>query len=206
LTPGLLFAGMDVGTDAVPAFDTWYDTEHIPERQAVPGVGEVCRWRSIAGGLPRNLVTYELVRSSVLDSTAYRALKRAGDTPLTRSLKQRMTRVERHEFDLVYETVRGPDRVSSGWAVMALSSDDLDREVRVLVDAGSQVPGAATRSRYFHSRNDRTCLQLHDCAGWTEAATFLTAVTPSRVIRVPPSVRVGVCVLLVRHVPRQSPK
>jgi heme-degrading monooxygenase HmoA len=41
---GLLVAAFDFSTAHTDEFHDWYDLEHIPERQAVPGFGACERW------------------------------------------------------------------------------------------------------------------------------------------------------------------
>src|ERR1700735_898004 len=43
---GLLFASFDFSTAHADEFHDWYDLEHIPERQGVPGFGACERWIS----------------------------------------------------------------------------------------------------------------------------------------------------------------
>ncbi len=65
-------------------FNAWYDTEHLPERLAIPGFRSARRW--VAAGAPgegKYLATYELDGAGVLQSPAY--LERfANATPWTR--------------------------------------------------------------------------------------------------------------------------
>ena len=65
-------------------FNAWYDTEHLPERLAIPGFRSARRW--IADGAPgegKYLATYELDSPAVLESPAYIA-RYSGATPWTR--------------------------------------------------------------------------------------------------------------------------
>src|SRR5881396_3778555 len=48
MAKGTLIAAMSIGRASEDEFHDWYDTEHLPERQRVPGF-LVCQ-RSIAGG------------------------------------------------------------------------------------------------------------------------------------------------------------
>ena len=65
-------------------FNAWYDTEHLPERLAIPGFRTARRWiASAAPGEGKYLATYELDSPGVLQSPAY--LERfANATPWTR--------------------------------------------------------------------------------------------------------------------------
>jgi hypothetical protein len=197
---------MDVESLSVSAFDDWYDREHIPERQAVAGVGEVCRWSSIAGMLPGHLVTYELTSSDVLDSSAYQALKRAGDSQRTRRMKQHMTWLERHELDLTDERLRGPGPRPAGrrrWAVIALGADEPDGRLRTAIDdAAPGALGVVPRSRYFRARHGSARLEIHDFIDATEAADVFAAITRLRDSQDAASLRIGLCRLVAHHVAR----
>lgn len=81
-------------------FNAWYDSEHLPERLAVPGVETAIRYSSIAG-VPDYLAIYDLSDKAVLDSEAY--LRVAGDrsSPWTKRVTGR-THVYRSVGDQVY--------------------------------------------------------------------------------------------------------
>jgi len=51
-------------------FTAWYDTEHIPERVAVPGFRTGLRYVCV-DGFPRYLAIYDMDSPEVLDSEAY---------------------------------------------------------------------------------------------------------------------------------------
>ena len=44
MAKGILIAAMDFSNVAADEFNDWYDTEHIPERQRVPGFLTLQRW------------------------------------------------------------------------------------------------------------------------------------------------------------------
>ena len=44
MTKGTLIAAMKLGRAAEDEFHDWYDTEHLPERQRVPGFLACQRW------------------------------------------------------------------------------------------------------------------------------------------------------------------
>src|SRR5207237_9819917 len=58
-------------------FHDWYDTEHIPERQNVPGFLSAERWIG-AHNTKISVATYELENLDVLRSAAYRAVGNHG--------------------------------------------------------------------------------------------------------------------------------
>ena len=49
---GLLAVGFDFTNAPADEFNDWYDLEHIPEREAVPGFGACERWISVDNPSP----------------------------------------------------------------------------------------------------------------------------------------------------------
>ena len=73
MAKGILIAAMDFGSVVEDEFHDWYDLEHIPERQRVPGFLACDRW--IGARNPKmSVATYELDNIAVLNSPAYRAI------------------------------------------------------------------------------------------------------------------------------------
>lgn len=70
-------------------FNDWYDTEHLPERAAVPGIATARRYRGLGDG-PAYAALYDLDRLSVLDSAEYRAVSGANFSPWTRRVTARV--------------------------------------------------------------------------------------------------------------------
>ena len=73
MAKGLLIAAFDFSNVAEDEFNDWYDLEHIPERQRVPGFLSLQRWVG-AEDARQSVATYDLDSSAVLDSPAYRAI------------------------------------------------------------------------------------------------------------------------------------
>jgi len=72
MAKGTLIAAMDFSAVDAGEFNDWYDTEHIPERQAVSGFLTLQRW--IGAENPRQSVaTYDLESLTVLQGPGYRA-------------------------------------------------------------------------------------------------------------------------------------
>ena len=70
---GLLVAGFNYAGVNEDEFNAWYDTEHIPERERVPGFINCERW--IGADDPKvSIATYDLESLSVLASDAYRRI------------------------------------------------------------------------------------------------------------------------------------
>jgi hypothetical protein len=73
MAKGILLVGFDFSNAHEDEFHDWYDLEHVPERQRVPGFGACDRWISTAN--PKHAVaSYELDSLGVLQSAPYRAI------------------------------------------------------------------------------------------------------------------------------------
>jgi len=73
---GALIVALDFSACQEDEFHDWYDTEHLPERQRIPGFGVCERWISIAD--PKiGVATYDLESADILEGAAYKAI--AGD-------------------------------------------------------------------------------------------------------------------------------
>ncbi len=64
-------------------FNAWYDTEHIPERVAVPGFQTGIRFVCIDGA-PKYLAMYDLAKPEVLDSPEYASVAGDKSSPWTK--------------------------------------------------------------------------------------------------------------------------
>jgi hypothetical protein len=81
---GLLVASMNIEPALEPEFTAWYDTEHLPQLSAVPGVLCGRRFRATAPSERQYLALYHLQSPEVAQSDAWR---RAADTPWTAKLR-----------------------------------------------------------------------------------------------------------------------
>lgn len=90
-------------------FNAWYDSEHIPERLAVPGVLTGLRYMHASGGVPRYLAMYDLDHHSVMQSPEYLRVAHDNSSPWTRRVTAR-ARVQRFAGEQVYpgNTITGP--------------------------------------------------------------------------------------------------
>ena len=81
-------------------FNAWYDTEHLPERLAVPGFESARRFVCLAGH-PRYLAMYDLARFEVLDSPEYLKVAFGNSSPWTLRVMQHV-RVNRAAGRQIY--------------------------------------------------------------------------------------------------------
>ena len=73
MAKGVLIAAMDFSNVDAGEFNDWYDTEHVPERQRVPGFLMLQRWIG-AENPKQSVATYDLETVGVLQSPGYRAI------------------------------------------------------------------------------------------------------------------------------------
>ena len=81
---GFLLVLMQPPLNIDEEFNAWYDTEHVPERLAVPGVETAIRFASVDGTTPKYLAMYDLAAESVLDSAAYVRVAGENSSPWTK--------------------------------------------------------------------------------------------------------------------------
>ena len=73
MAKGILLVAFDFTNAHEDEFHDWYDLEHVPERQRVPGFGLCERWINVAN--PKQAVaSYDLDNPAVLSSDAYKAI------------------------------------------------------------------------------------------------------------------------------------
>ncbi len=95
---GLLVAGFDYSPVDEDEFNDWYDTEHIPERQRVPGFVNCERWVA-ADGAKIAIATYDLKSPEVLKSAPYRAIAGENLSPWSKRVTGRAQRLCRFEAE-----------------------------------------------------------------------------------------------------------
>ena len=100
MAKGTLIAAMNIGSAAEDEFQDWYDTEHLPERQRVPGFLVCDRW---IGAIDRKIsvATYDLESVKVLLSPAYLAIGGANLSPWSKRVTARVERLMRFEGDQI---------------------------------------------------------------------------------------------------------
>lgn len=86
---GLLLAMMEPPPPMTEEFHAWYDSEHIPQRQAVPGFITALRF-VCTEGWPKFVAVYDLDSASVLESAEYRAIGGENLSPWSKRIGARM--------------------------------------------------------------------------------------------------------------------
>ena len=86
---GFLLVTMQPPPALEEEFNAWYDTEHIPERLAVPGILTALRFVCIDGH-PRYLAMYDLESLAVMTSPAYLKVAHDKSSPWTKRVTSRV--------------------------------------------------------------------------------------------------------------------
>src|SRR3954447_26999743 len=100
MAKGILIAAMNFSDVAEDEFHDWYDTEHLPERLAVPGFLNAERWLGIND--PKDSVAlYDLDTVGVLHSPPYLAVGGANGSPWTKRVTGRVRHIMRMEGEQI---------------------------------------------------------------------------------------------------------
>jgi hypothetical protein len=97
---GCLLVMMQPSPDFESEFNDWYDTDHVPERLAIPGFLAAKRYECFEGW-PRYLAIYDLANPEVLSTPEYLAMAEGAYTNWTRRVLPRV-RVLRHPLVQAY--------------------------------------------------------------------------------------------------------
>jgi hypothetical protein len=165
---GFLLVMMQCPPTLEDEFNAWYDTEHLPERLAVPGVETALRFVCLDGN-PRYLAMYDLDRHEVLETPAYLKVAYDQSSPWTKRVTSRV-RVTRTSGTQIYPgnvITKRPARV------YLLRFRGLNKE------AGREVVAAVRRS--FEDRPETTQVRVlaHDTgAGGIDYMAFVEARVP----------------------------
>jgi len=163
---GILLVAFDFTRAHEDEFHDWYDLEHIPERERVPGFGDCTRWISVEN--PKvAIASYELDSLSVLETPAYRAI--GGDNLSVWSKRmigicERLLRFEGEKFGAgAAEAPRG----AGGLLVNAMNvAPEHEAEFNEWYDsehipALSAVPGALAARRFRSAGSPRYLAIYH---------------------------------------------
>jgi hypothetical protein len=97
---------MQVPSELDEEFNAWYNTEHVPERMAVPGFLTARRYL-VEGGPGRYMAHYDLDELGVLHAEPYASISR-NPTPWTRRIGRKLAENIRNEYELVQSIGQAP--------------------------------------------------------------------------------------------------
>jgi hypothetical protein len=109
---GILIAAVNIVQAAEDEFHDWYDTEHLPERQRIPGFLSCQRWIG-APDRKISVVTYDLDGVGVLKSPGYLAISGDNVQPWSKRVTSRVERLMRFEGDQILPGDRLPPKPNS---------------------------------------------------------------------------------------------
>jgi hypothetical protein len=100
MAKGLLLVAFDFTNAHEDEFHDWYDLEHIPERQRVPGFGLCERWISVAN--PKQAIaSYDLASPAVLRSEPYLAIAHENLSPWSKRVGPMCKRLIRFDGEQI---------------------------------------------------------------------------------------------------------
>ncbi|HEX2940118.1 MAG TPA: hypothetical protein VHO91_03660 [Rhodopila sp.] len=162
----ILLVGFDFANAHADEFHDWYDLEHVPERQRVPGFGLCERWISVAN--PKQAIaTYDLAEIDVLASDAYRAIAFENLSPWSKRMTAICKRLIRFDGEQTLPGNVDSPADASGLLVNAMNvapeheeafNDWYDHEH---IPALSAVPGVLSARRFVDRRGTHRYLALY---------------------------------------------
>jgi hypothetical protein len=182
MAKGALIAAMKIGRAAEDEFHDWYDTEHLPERQRVPGFLVCERWIGVEDGTV-SVATYDLESVGVLKSPAYQAIGGENLSPWSKRVTARVERLMRFEGDQILPGDELPPRGAGGLLVNAMNiAPEFEAEFNEWYDkehipALAAVPGVLSARRFRGTSGNRKYValyhlaspQVQDSAEWKKA-------------------------------------
>ena len=165
---GTLIAAMNIGRAAEDEFQDWYDTEHLPERQRVPGFLACERWIGV-DDRRISLATYDLESVTVLQSPGYLAIGGENLSPWSKRVTSQVDRLMRFEGDQILPGEQLPPAKAGGLLLNAMNiAPELEAEFNEWYDkehipALAAVPGVLT-ARRFRGTGNRKYVALYHLA------------------------------------------
>ena len=168
MAKGILIAAMNIGNAAEDEFHDWYDTEHVPERERVPGF-LLCRRFIGADDRKISVATYDLDTVAVLRSPAYLAIGGENLSPWSKRVTGQVDRLMRFEGDQILPGDQLPPGDAGGLLVNAMNiAPDFEAEFNEWYDkehipALAAVPGVLA-ARRFRGTGNRKYVALYHLA------------------------------------------
>ena len=166
MAKGTLIAAMRMGKVAEDEFNDWYDTEHLPERQRVPGFLLCQRWIGV-DDRTLSLATYDLENVGVLKSPGYLAIGGANLSPWSKRVTARTELLLRFEGDQILPGDELPPAKAGGLLLNAMNipseheADFNDWYDKEHIPALSAVPGVLSARRFRGSGNRKYVALYH---------------------------------------------
>jgi hypothetical protein len=193
MAKGTLIAAMNMAQVAEDEFQDWYDTEHLPERQRVPGFLTCERW--IGAQDPKvSVATYDLESLAVMKSPGYLAIGGENLSPWSKRVTARVERLLRFEGDQILPGEQLAPREAGALLLNAMNiAPEREAEFNEWYDkehipALAAVPGVFCARRFRGSSGNRKYVALYslttpdvvESAEWKQArqSDWTTRLTP----------------------------
>jgi hypothetical protein len=166
MAKGMLIAAMNMAHAAEDEFHDWYDTEHLPERQRVPGFLVCQRWIGAQDG-KISVATYDLENVRVLKSAPYLAIGGENLSPWSRRVISRVERLMRFEGDQILPGDQLPPDKAGGLLLNAMNiAPEFEAEfnewyAKEHIPALSTVPGVLGARRFRGPSGNRKYVALY---------------------------------------------
>ena len=169
MAKGTLIAAMKMGRAAEDEFNDWYDTEHLPERQRVPGFIVCQRWLGTPDGTV-SVATYDLETVGVLKSPAYVAIAGENLSPWSKRVTARVERLMRFAGEQILPGEELPPDKAGGLLLNAMNiAPEFEAEFNEWYDkehipALRAVPGVLSARRFRGTSGNRKYVALYHLA------------------------------------------
>src|SRR5262249_28820575 len=144
----------------------WYDTEHLPERQRVPGFLVCRRWIGVDDPTV-SVATYDLDSVAVLKSPAYLAIGGENLSPWSKRVTPPVERLMRFEGDQILPGDQLPPASAGGLLLNAMNiAPEFEAEFNEWYDkehipALAAVPGVLAARRFRGTSENRKYVALY---------------------------------------------
>ena len=183
MAKGILLVGFDFTNAHDDEFHDWYDLEHVPERQRVPGFGACDRWISTTNS-KHAVASYELDSVAVLQSAPYRAIAGENLSVWSKRVAPMCKRLIRFDGEQIMPGDQAAPTGAAGLLVNAMNVDpEHESEFNEWYDhehipALAAVPGSLCARRFRDSSGTHRYLALYHLASpnvpltdaWKQAA------------------------------------
>ena len=153
MVKGLLIASFDFTEAYEDEFHDWYDLEHIPERQKIPGFGSCERWIGVDNS-KHAIATYDLDAIRVLREPAYKSIAYDNLSPWSKRVTAKCARILRFEGTQILPGDEPAPDASGGLLMVAINvanekEDDFNAwYTEEHIPALLKVPGVLSARRY----------------------------------------------------------
>jgi hypothetical protein len=209
MAKGTLIAAMNIGQAAEDEFHDWYDTEHLPERQRVPGFLVCQRWIGV-DDRKVSVATYDLETVGVLKTPPYLAIGGENLSPWSKRVTARVQRMMRFEGDQILPGDQVAPNSAGGLLLNAMNiAPELEAEFNEWYDkehipALSAVPGVLSARRFRGTSGNRKYVALYHLAtpAVVESAEWKQARQSEWTSRLQPHFRDHLRLVLRRYQPK----